>query len=511
MTVETLGSDNPVEPQTESPFASPMHPNSPASRPDETTVQTTSQQQPATVSHLSPAVPSGLPASEFPRLGAPTPEPANPAPPHEPRPKRSVPPIFVSAFARLQSANRRWAKNSRWMSLKRVPLLLSVVTALLSAPIVLWLANTAAATEQARIWDHVKIEAVERNEAIIALKAGGPNVEDGRSWLVFPAEKRFEALGATDIEPPLFRMTEAAKTEPRESWFSQGDRSFYSYTRPIDGRIWAVSVVETNWWTGQQAKAARGIKRRAILAWIATAGFVGLLAHWITRPARRTLGERADFLADAAHEMRTPLSVIQASAGHALSRVRPSEEYVLSLAEIRSAAERASAGVTELLELARFDAGQAVPRLAPLRLDLVAEEIAVGTRVDGCEVIVEVGPSVLVEADLALLRQALDNLVRNAAARSTTVVLRSAIEGRDGVIRVIDNGPGFAKEQLPYVFERYRRGDGRGSLGLGLPIAASIVAAHGGRIDIDSPAKTRISSNEGSMGAEVTIRLPLSR
>jgi two-component system, OmpR family, sensor kinase len=251
------------------------------------------------------------------------------------------------------------------------------------------------------------------------------------------------------------------------------------------------------------------VRRWAFLGWLLTVALSGLAVHLALRPARRIMRERTDFLADAAHELRTPLSVIQASAGFALTREREPIEYVQSLVEIRSAAERASAGVTELLDLARFDAGQAVPRLAPLRLDLLAEEIVSATRIDGCELRTEVGPSVLVQADMALLRQAVDNLVRNAAARSNTVVLRCRTEAGDGVLDVTDDGPGFSPEQLPYVFERYRRGDGRGSLGLGLPIAASIVAAHGGRIDIASPAPEPL--HDRSAGSTVTIRLPRSR
>ena len=111
---------------------------------------------------------------------------------------------------------------------------------------------------------------------------------------------------------------------------------------------------------------------------------------------------------------------------------------------------------------------------------------------------------------MSLLRQAIDNLVRNAAARSSNVVLSCAIDGRDGLLRVSDDGPGFAAEQLPYVFERYRRGDGRGSLGLGLPIAASIVASHGGRVEIVSPATEGVGDTM-QVGSTVTVRLPRSR
>ena len=364
---------------------------------------------------------------------------------------------------------------------------------------------------------------------VVTMLAGGHAVSDNGSWLVYPGERRWEPLGKTDIEPPLFQLATQAAEGPNLEWFTQRDQTFVSHTRPVDAKVWAVSIVETGWFERRVAAQRSGVRRGSLAAWLMLIAASGLVTHRLARPARRSLGERADFLADAAHEMRTPLAVIQASAGHALSRSRGPEEYVRSLAEIRVAAERASGGVSELLDLARFDAGQAVPRFAPLRLDLLAEEIAAATRVEDCEVTVVVGPSVLVDGDMALLRQAIDNVVRNAAARSSRVVLRCGIDGRDGLISVTDDGSGFAPEQLPYVFERYRRGDGRGSLGLGLPIAASIVAAHGGRVDVVSPAVStavspagppagppaRAQGSEGGAspgpGATVTVRLPRSR
>jgi two-component system OmpR family sensor kinase len=220
------------------------------------------------------------------------------------------------------------------------------------------------------------------------------------------------------------------------------------------------------------------------------------------RPARRALADQQAFLADAAHEMRTPLAVILASASQALSRSRGGEEYVRSLAEIRAAAERASGGVNELLELSRLDAGQVMPRLAPLRLDLLAEEVAAASRVDECVVDAERGPMVVVDADMALLRQALDNVVRNATRRADKVVLRTHREGRDGVLEVIDDGPGFDAEALAHVFDRFRRGDERGSAGLGLAIVKAILAAHGGAVE---------AANREEGGAVVTLRVPLNR
>jgi signal transduction histidine kinase len=262
-------------------------------------------------------------------------------------------------------------------------------------------------------------------------------------------------------------------------------------------------LIQDTGWVGDLIDDARsGAFRRGWITVGAAALLAGLAAWLAVRPLRSTLADRREFLADAAHEMRTPLAVIRASAGHALARPRTTEEYVRSLSEIRSAAERASSGVTELLDLARFESGQAVPRLAPLRLDLLAEEVAVASRYDGVEITHEVGPSVLVDADLALLRQAIDNLVRNAAARGTRVQVRARLEGRDGVLEVLDDGPGFRAEQLPYVFERFRRADRSGSTGLGLAIVAAITAAHGGSAE---------AANRPEGGACVTLRIPRSR
>jgi signal transduction histidine kinase len=175
---------------------------------------------------------------------------------------------------------------------------------------------------------------------------------------------------------------------------------------------------------------------------------------------------------------------------------------VRSLSEIRSAAERASTGVNEMLEMVRLETGQVLPRLAPLRLDLLAEEVAAAIRLDDCDVIADPTESVVVDADMALLRQAIENVVRNAAMRAGRVELLTRIEGRDGVIDVSDDGPGFDEAIVGRVFERYQRGDRRGEAGLGLAIVKAIAAAHGG----SASAANRV---EG--GAVVSLRIPLNR
>lgn len=172
-----------------------------------------------------------------------------------------------------------------------------------------------------------------------------------------------------------------------------------------------------------------------------------------------------------------------------------------SLSEIRSAAERASSGVNELLDLVRFDSGQAIPRLAPLRLDLLSEEIAASVRDDDCTVVAEPTQAVVVNADMALLRQAIDNLVRNAVRRSGRVELQTTSVDHHGVIEIVDDGDGFDPAILPDVFDRFQRGDRRGEVGVGLAIVKAIVTAHGGIV-------TARNGDEG--GAVVTVRIPLA-
>jgi len=95
-----------------------------------------------------------------------------------------------------------------------------------------------------------------------------------------------------------------------------------------------------------------------------------------------------------------------------------------------------------------------------------------------------------------------DNLTHNAAARATEVDLSVVRAGELVTIQVADDGPGFDEEILPHVFERFRRGDTRGSTGLGMAIAKSIVEAHGGSVS---------AANRTTGGALVKLHLDASK
>ena len=381
----------------------------------------------------------------------------------------------------------------------RLAILFGVVTAALAiGPLLLWHSARAEA-----IRDDFDVQLLEQMEyAQLAVYLDDREEIYWSTWYVNEFEEYSDALYDSDLEPPLFTWVSEAGSNPEFRDFSLDSVDTYrAYIRPLNEGEALVTVAET----GERNNDLSSLKWRTVLTalglGVASFGLGWVGAGLALGPTKRIIDAQQGFLADAAHEMRTPLAVIMASSSQALSRERSSEEYVRSLSEIRSAAERASTGVNELLDLVRFDSGQAIPRLAPLRLDLLAEEVAASVRSEDSVVVAEPGDPVIVDADMALLRQALDNVVRNAVRRAERVELTSLTEGRYGVVQITDDGPGFDESKLGSVFDRYQRGDTKGEAGIGLSIVKAIVEANGGDVS---------ASNKDTGGAVITIRIPLA-
>lgn len=216
------------------------------------------------------------------------------------------------------------------------------------------------------------------------------------------------------------------------------------------------------------------------------------------------------FTADAAHELRTPLALIQSQLELALAQPRDPDGDAATLEALAADVARLSRLSGALLALARSDARglHLVPEEVDLAglLDLVAEQYAPQAEQAGVRLALDTQPTPLV-ADQDLLLQVLVNLLDNAqrhAPPGSTITLGCRADAAWATFWVADEGAGIPPEHLPRVFERFYRADpsrADGGIGLGLSICKAIVEAHGGTI--------ALSSSPGS-GTTATVRLPRS-
>lgn len=395
------------------------------------------------------------------------------------------------------------------MNLHKIRLQLTAMFAALAAVAVgllAWIALTAGSTQ---IFDSAEREA-ENTLLELALTSLWPpeDIENdpgpNNTWRVSPSDGWRNPFGDTWVEPPLQTIAENALNNGGPTYAEfDSDGAWLAYAEPVDADDQVVvTAIDLGGYENDYRRFRLRVLLAALAAILGTTAAAWFISGRALQPTRSAMARQRDFIADAAHELRTPLAVIRASASHALSKDREAPAYQQALAEILSATERAGSGVGELLELARLDAGQAQPRKAPLRVDLLIEEVASSVKVDETEIIANTAESIVVDADYALLRQVLENLTHNAAARATKVDLSVVRAGELVTIQVADDGPGFDEDILPHVFERFRRGDNRGSTGLGMAIAKSIVEAHGGSVS---------AANRSDGGAIVKLHLDVSK
>ncbi len=209
-------------------------------------------------------------------------------------------------------------------------------------------------------------------------------------------------------------------------------------------------------------------------------------------------------VADASHELRTPITSLRTNVEVLLESDRLSEEDRRRLlADMVEQSEELTALIGDLIELARGDLP--VTTAEDMRLDRIVEESVGRARRDFPQVHFETSLApVIVEGVPERLGRAVNNLLDNAARHSPPGAPVEVVVDRDGV-RVRDHGPGVDEADLPYVFDRFYRGassrSSQGS-GLGLAIVRQAALQHGGSVS---------AANEPGGGAVFTMRLPTSR
>ncbi|MFI9207821.1 sensor histidine kinase [Streptomyces sp. NPDC053253] len=261
--------------------------------------------------------------------------------------------------------------------------------------------------------------------------------------------------------------------------------------------------------TMADATAQRDDHRR--LVWVVTGGCAVLvllsaavghvLSGRAVRPALSALGQQEAFLADAAHDLRTPAASLRTLAETALRGETDSTDVHRRTLRL---AEGMGRLVDGLLTRARLMSGTATVARQPLRLDQLAEAVAeeaVEASAEGHRVRVEAEDTVVV-ADPDLVRRAVGNLLGNALAHGHAPGVPADVlvtVARDGTLTVEDAGPGLPPGVADALFERFRSGSG--STGLGLSIASWVAHAHGGTL-------TAGPGEHG--GARFVLRLPTS-
>jgi len=222
---------------------------------------------------------------------------------------------------------------------------------------------------------------------------------------------------------------------------------------------------------------------------------------------RREDDLRRSLVADVAHELRTPVTILRGQTEQLLDGIE--EPTTARLVSLHDEVLRLQRLTDDLATLSAADAAGVALHLAPVDLaDLARRALtALTSMLDeaGVEAGCETDAAVWVSADEDRLMQVVLNLLTNAAKFTPaggSVTVRVDRDGESAVLTVADTGPGIPAEDLPHLFERFWRGAGssrRGGSGIGLAVVDTLVAVHDGTVSVASPE---------SGGAVFEVRLP---
>lgn len=249
--------------------------------------------------------------------------------------------------------------------------------------------------------------------------------------------------------------------------------------------------------TSSEQQTLRGIVQTCAMvgaaALAALLALSALLAHWAVRPVDTAWQQQRQFVADASHELKTPLTVILTNAQLLQSGDFDEAHRTQFTDGIVTMAQQMRALVEGLLELARAENGQAVPSFVPVSFSTLVSDTALYFEAAcferGLQLQTQIQPDITVSGDGRLLQQVVEILLDNAQkyASGGTIAVQLVRTGRSHCrLLVADEGDALSQETLKNIFKRFYRADPArtrtGSFGLGLSIAQAIVHEHRGRI-----------------------------
>jgi two-component system phosphate regulon sensor histidine kinase PhoR len=227
--------------------------------------------------------------------------------------------------------------------------------------------------------------------------------------------------------------------------------------------------------------------------------------------ARRAARSRRDFVANASHELRTPVSAIHGAAETLLLGALQDPQAARSFVEmIARQAERLSRLTRDLLDLSRIESGQWAMELGRVEVEgalrAAGDVVSPVARDKGVEIRREAPSGLAVRADARALEHVLVNLADNAVKytpQGGRVTLSADRDGGRVLLAVADTGPGIERHHLARLFERFYRADAgrsrdQGGTGIGLALVKHLVQAQGGEVGVES----------GAGGSRFWVRLP---
>jgi signal transduction histidine kinase len=281
--------------------------------------------------------------------------------------------------------------------------------------------------------------------------------------------------------------------------------------RDAHGRTLIAAAIADQYELEDRYTALIGAFTAAALIAIVLVAFGGwILARQSTAPIEANFANMRRFMADAAHQLKTPVAILRANADIALQRPRDADDYRVALKSVETESQRLGSIVDRMLMLARADAGAGVPEKRRVYLDDIASDCigAAGSMAErkNISIDVEAFEETPVMADVALVRELIVILLDNAIKYTKpggSIRVRVEMVSGSPTIRISDSGVGIKPSDLPRVFDRFYRGErGRSDhdgAGLGLSIARWIAEEHHATIAIQS---------EPDNGTSVSVTFP---
>ena len=239
------------------------------------------------------------------------------------------------------------------------------------------------------------------------------------------------------------------------------------------------------------------------VAMVVFLGISVLLSHWVIKPVVVAWDQQRQFVADASHELKTPLTVIMTNAELMQGDDTCEEDRKTYAGNILGVTYQMRSLVENMLEMARVDNGTVKMQFAAIDFSQLVSDAVLSFQLlyeeKGMGLQCSVPDGIVINGSEQHLYQVMDVLLDNALKYSTPgsmVSVDLVTTGRNCVLSVANSGEPISKEDLKNVFKRFYRADKaramNGSYGLGLSIAESIVEAHKGKIWAESEDGTNI-------------------